>query len=62
MSVMTDTYDETELRPVRYPWVLVCHTCCAKAWTVNVPERWVPAVNSRKRHEDTCTGLLKPGA
>lgn len=55
-----EEYDEAATQPPRLPWVLVCHKCCAKVWTVNHPGRWGEAIADRLKHEEGCEGALKP--
>ena len=53
-SPAVDEYDETETLPPHMPWVLICHKCMAKVWTVNHPGAWGEAVADRLKHEEGC--------
>jgi hypothetical protein len=51
-------YVESDTRPPRLPYVLLCHTSgarCGRVWTVNKLSEWRPAVESRIAHEKVCT-------
>lgn len=55
-----EEYDEAATLPPRLPWVLICHQCRAKVWTVNHPGAWAQAVADRLKHEEGCSAALTP--